>query len=124
MFIAYYLSGEQKAYDATALLEDHAGVIWCGTALGVYQLDRAGEQRVFRFVDMGIAANENDPTVQALLEDRSGAVWVGTVLSAIYPTVTPNITPHNTACQISMLGRCSKIAKGTCGPARERVCVC
>src|ERR1051325_3581594 len=54
MFVTYYQSGEQKPYNATALLEDHAGVIWCGTALGMYQLDRSGEQPFLRFVDMGM----------------------------------------------------------------------
>src|SRR5205809_3581159 len=54
MFVPYYLRGEQKPYYASALLEDHAGTIWCGTNVGVYQLDRSGEQRSFRFVDMGM----------------------------------------------------------------------
>src|ERR1700730_4237707 len=35
MFVAYYLSGEQKPYYATGLLEDHTGVIWCGTSVGM-----------------------------------------------------------------------------------------
>lgn len=94
MFIAYYLSGEQKAFDATVLIEDHAGVIWCGTNVGVYQLDRSVEQRILRFVDMGIATNEGNPSVQTLLEDRHGALWVGTMLSGLYRHPTGGHTEH------------------------------
>jgi ligand-binding sensor domain-containing protein/two-component sensor histidine kinase len=97
MFIAYYLSGEQKAYDATALLEDHAGVIWCGTALGVYQLDRSGEQRIFRFVDMGMPMNYGEPLVQTMLEDRHGTLWVGTMLGGLYRRLPDGHTEHYTA---------------------------
>ena len=85
MFIAYYLSGEQKPYYATRLLEDHKGVIWCGTSVGVYQLDRSGEQWSFRFVDMGMPmTNFDEPFVQTLLEDRQGALWCGTRGSGLY----------------------------------------
>src|SRR6266567_5642351 len=84
MFIAYYLSAEQKPYDATALLEDHAGVIWCGTNLGVYQLARSGEQWIFRFADMGMPMSYGEPYVLTLLEDRHGALWVGTIGSGLY----------------------------------------
>ncbi len=94
MFIAYYLSGEQKPYDATALLEDHAGVIWCGTALGVYQLDRSREQRIFRFVDMGMPMNYGEPLVQTLLEDRQGALWVGTMSGGLYRHLSDGHTEH------------------------------
>jgi len=84
MFVPYYLSGGQKPYDATALLEDHAGIIWCGTARGVYQLDRSGEQWIFRFVDMGMPMDFEGPFVQTLLEDRQGTLWFGTIGSGLY----------------------------------------
>jgi ligand-binding sensor domain-containing protein len=97
VFIAYYLSREQKPYYATGLLEDHAGVIWCGTALGVYQLDRSGEQRIFRFVDMGMPMNFEEPYVQTLLEDRQGALWVGTTRSGLYRHLSDGHTERYTA---------------------------
>ena len=98
MFIAYYLSGEQKPYDATALLEDHAGVIWCGTNVGVYQLDRSSEQRNFRFVDMGMPmTNFEGPFVQTLLEDRQGTLWFGTIGSGLYRHLSDGHTDRYTA---------------------------
>jgi ligand-binding sensor domain-containing protein/two-component sensor histidine kinase len=98
MFVAYYQSGEQKPYDATTLLEDHAGVIWCGTALGVYQLDRSGEQRNFRFVDMGMPmTNFDGPFVQTLLEDRQGTLWFGTIGSGLYRHLSNGHTDRYTA---------------------------
>jgi ligand-binding sensor domain-containing protein/signal transduction histidine kinase len=96
MFVAYYLGGEQEPYNATALLEDHAGVIWCGTAVGMYQLDRSGEQRTFRFVDMGMPMKFEEPYVQTLLEDRHGALWVGTIGSGLYRHLPDGHTEHYT----------------------------
>src|SRR5205807_5155897 len=69
MFLAYYLNGEQKPFDATALLEDHAGVIWCGTNLGVYQLARSGEQCIVGFADMRIPMGQGEPHVLRWLGD-------------------------------------------------------
>jgi ligand-binding sensor domain-containing protein/two-component sensor histidine kinase len=79
MFVAYYLSRERQPYSATTLLQDHTGVIWCGTSTGVYQLAREAGQSVLRFVDMGMSTNYGEAVVQTLLEDRNGALWVGTM---------------------------------------------
>ena len=97
MFVAYYMSGEQKPYTATALLEDHTGVIWCGTHLGVYQLDGSGEQRILRFVDMGMPMNYGEPLVQTLLEDRQGTLWFGTMGSGLYRHLPDGHTEHYTS---------------------------
>jgi ligand-binding sensor domain-containing protein len=96
MFIAYYLSGDQKPYYATALLEDHAGVIWCGTTFGAYQLDRSSEPRVFRFIDMGMPSNYGPSLVQTMLEDRHGALWVGTLSGGLYRHLPDGHTDHYT----------------------------
>ena len=84
MFVAYYQNGEQEPYNATALREDRSGVIWCGTNFGVYQLTPAGDQRVFRFVDMGMSMKHEEPAVQTLVEDHLGALWVGTLAGGLY----------------------------------------
>jgi ligand-binding sensor domain-containing protein len=96
MFVAYYLSIEQKPYNATVLLENHAGVIWCGTTLGVYQLALSGEQRVFRFVDMGMPMSYGEPYVLTLLEDRQGALWIGTMLGGLYRYLPDGFIEHYT----------------------------
>jgi ligand-binding sensor domain-containing protein len=127
MFVAYYLSGEQKPYDATALLEDHAGVIWCGTNVGVYQLDRSGDRRAFRFVDMGMPMNYEEPLVETLLEDRHGALWAGTRGSGLYRHLRDGHTEHYTA-QHGLpnidVRALLEDREGHLGSARERVCVC
>ena len=84
MFVAYYRSGEQKPYNATVLLEDRSGGIWCGTRFGVYQLTPAGDQRDFHFVDMGMSMKHEEPAVQTLLLDHHGALWVGTLSGGLY----------------------------------------
>jgi ligand-binding sensor domain-containing protein/two-component sensor histidine kinase len=100
MFVAYYQSGEPKPYYANVLLEDHAGLIWCGTNFGVYQLTRAGDQRSFRFVDMGMPTMKpEEPAVQTLVEDHHGALWVGTMASGLYRYLSDGHTERYTTRQ-------------------------
>jgi ligand-binding sensor domain-containing protein len=99
MFVAYYLSGESKPYEATVLLEDHAGVIWCGTNLGVYQLTYADNQWSFRFIDMGMPMSPEEPLVQALVEDHHGVLWVGTMGSGLYRHLSKGHTERYTTQQ-------------------------
>ena len=97
LFIPYYLSGEQKPYQATVLLESHAGVIWCGTSLGVYQLDRSSGQRFFSFMDIGMSMKPGEPTVQSLLQDHTGTLWVGTMEGGLYRHLPDGHTEHYTS---------------------------
>jgi ligand-binding sensor domain-containing protein len=74
MFVAYYRSGEQKPYEATTLLEDHTGVIWCGTNLGAYQLARSGTQWSFRFVDMGMPMNSGGVPTENIIRRLNSCI--------------------------------------------------
>ncbi len=58
------------------LIEDSAGVIWCGTSEGLYRMDpRRGGTAPPRPVDLGM---KSDGGVTALLKDRKGFLWIGT----------------------------------------------
>lgn len=62
---------------ATALLQDHSGGFWVGTAYGGlnYHSWQAGQFAHYRY-ELGRTALKKE--VQAILEDRNGHVWVGT----------------------------------------------
>ena len=74
-----YLPGDgDRAQTVNALLEDHAGVIWCGTDAGLYRLERTQSHWMFSFVNIGLpAANRDDAMVSTFMEDRSGTLWIG-----------------------------------------------
>jgi signal transduction histidine kinase/ligand-binding sensor domain-containing protein len=68
-----------RARAFTALLEDRAGVIWCGTEDGLYRLEQVNGQWALNYVEIGrlreAAVSFN---VFALRESRDGALWIGT----------------------------------------------
>lgn len=63
----------------TVLLEDHNGVIWCGTQQGLYQLVRSTSGDYLHSFEVGIPREYAlQQIVSDLLEDRNGSLWVGT----------------------------------------------
>lgn len=58
--------------DATALVQDPQGVIWCGFAQGGLARVAAGKVTLFRRKD-GLASD----SVQSLFADDDGALWIG-----------------------------------------------
>ncbi|HEY8509822.1 MAG TPA: two-component regulator propeller domain-containing protein [Steroidobacteraceae bacterium] len=64
--------------DVRALLEDHAGHLWVGTAAGLDLLDRMSGQFTHYGHDPGDAESLRDSFVMSLYEDQSGLVWIGT----------------------------------------------
>ena len=62
-----------------ALLEDRAGVLWVGSANGLWRVESApgGGSRLVA-VEIGLPADAARRTVRELLEDPSGGLWVGT----------------------------------------------
>ncbi|MCF0072847.1 response regulator [Dyadobacter sp. CY261] len=62
----------------SALLEDHLGNLWIGTAGGLYRFEKATQ----KFIPYLSVANNprtlSDPHVSRIYEDRQGTIWVGT----------------------------------------------
>jgi signal transduction histidine kinase/ligand-binding sensor domain-containing protein len=77
MFVVYRPS-EHLAREFTVLLEDRAGVIWCGTRGGLFKFTSAGSEARFDRVGLGESPDMNESLVTALVEDYRGAIWVGT----------------------------------------------
>lgn len=62
-----------------ALLEDRAGVLWVGSANGLWRVESApGAGTRLVAVEIGLPADAARRTVRELLADPSGGLWVGT----------------------------------------------
>ena len=63
----------------TTLLQDRDGMLWFGTAKGLYRLEQLGERVQLLPVDIGIPSEYTEQKyINALLEDRHGTLWIGT----------------------------------------------
>ena len=56
----------------TTLFEDRNGVIWCGTARGLYRLEEQNGHLGFRFIEVGKTTE-----LTSIIEDRHGTLWIG-----------------------------------------------
>lgn len=65
-----------------ALIEDRAGVVWVGTAEGLYRVGQAGGRWHLARVPLDYPAEpyRYESEIRALLEDREGTLWMGTTL--------------------------------------------
>ena len=71
------------------LLEDPAGVLWCGTNRGLFRVDRNPGHEALQPVDLGLPTRLwDDPIVSALAARAEGGLWIGTGsgLYALEPT--------------------------------------
>jgi len=83
-FFVYHPGEGERAQTVNALVEDRAGVIWCGTDDGLYRLERTPGSWTLAFVNIGLpTGSRNDAMVSTFMEDRSGALWIGTA-SGLY----------------------------------------
>jgi ligand-binding sensor domain-containing protein/two-component sensor histidine kinase len=65
---------DRLAHSVNVLIEDRAGVIWCGTMKHLYRLERLEGHFKLQAVDIGTYSTE--VYVYDLLEDCSGTLWV------------------------------------------------
>src|SRR5215471_1131230 len=56
-----------------SLLQDRAGVVWCGTRNGLYQVEAASDEVKLASVDIGIPARFESRFIQCLFEDHLGS---------------------------------------------------
>ena len=78
MFTVYFPGEDARSKHILSLIEDRAGVVWCGTRNGLYRLEEAIGGVKLEFVDLGIIDRFEDRYIEDLLEDRLGSLWVGT----------------------------------------------
>jgi len=77
VFRAYFPDENPTSKHILSLLEDHAGVIWCGTRNGLYRVEAAGDEVRFLSIELGIPDYLESRWIECLLEDRAGNLWVG-----------------------------------------------
>ncbi|HWX40284.1 MAG TPA: two-component regulator propeller domain-containing protein [Blastocatellia bacterium] len=76
-FVAYYPSEDAAARSISAIYEDHAGTIWCGTQAGLFRLDQVDGNPVFSFIDIiQPVGADSKLSVGAIAGDRRGSLWV------------------------------------------------
>jgi len=76
--VGHWPSQPQKGRSIWALAEDRAGVLWVGTAAGLYRLSPGKEGWTFQSIDIGLPSEtEDDTIVGALVVDRRGNLWIG-----------------------------------------------
>jgi ligand-binding sensor domain-containing protein/two-component sensor histidine kinase len=78
MFKVYSPGQDAGSKYVLSLLQDRAGVVWCGTRNGLYRVEAASDKVNLASVDLGIAAHFESRFIECLLEDRSGSLWIGT----------------------------------------------
>ena len=84
MFIAYYLGESKDERHANVLLEDHAGVVWCGTYRGLHRLEQKnGDWNISR-VEIGLPGETLfADSLTSLVEGSDGSLWIG-AMSGLY----------------------------------------
>lgn len=122
MFSVCFPGDDPGSREVTSLLQDHAGVIWCGTARGLYRMEQEGPIVTFRFIELGMPAAYGEArNVNAIVQDQRGALWVGSPTNGIYRLLPDgavehydgrNGLPHNDV-QSLMVDREGRIWAGT-----------
>ncbi|HVF91069.1 MAG TPA: two-component regulator propeller domain-containing protein [Blastocatellia bacterium] len=91
-FVVYYPDDDPIKRYISAIYEDRAGTIWCGTGDGLYRLDQVDDQWVFSSVEITRDGRKVEGlSVQALVGDRKGALWISTP-SALYRRLPDGVT--------------------------------
>jgi ligand-binding sensor domain-containing protein len=78
MFTAFYLGTDSNSNNVLTLFEDSHGVIWCGTAKGLYRFNRASERPVFQYVDLSANDGVSSPLINSIFEDDKGVLLIAT----------------------------------------------
>ena len=76
-FILYRLGDDAGSQAITALYEDQAGTVWCGTGGGLYRLDQKNGQWLASFVELRRPGSPK-LAVASIVVDRRGSVWIST----------------------------------------------
>jgi ligand-binding sensor domain-containing protein/signal transduction histidine kinase len=72
MFVTHVPGTDRLSKVVTAVLQDRAGRIWCGTLGGLYRLEQQDGQ-------VGLRHIPSIDAVMSMIEDRRGTLWVGSV---------------------------------------------
>jgi ligand-binding sensor domain-containing protein len=97
MFTVYYPGDDARTRSVTRLLQDRSGTIWCGTAKGLFRLDRCGSQIKLTPVDIGLPLQLLEGGwIAALCQDRHGRLWIGAA-GGLYRRWADGSTAHYSA---------------------------
>src|SRR5689334_7807802 len=94
LFHTYHLGQNDSSRQVEVMVEDNAGVIWCGTHGGLYRLEAGVGNAHFQSVDMGMPVEGGGNVVHSIVADRQGALWVGTEGSGLYRRLPDGRAEH------------------------------
>jgi len=79
----------------SAILRDHLGRLWVGTANGLDQLDEKTGKFIHYRNEPANPTSLSSSVVRTIYEDREGVLWVGTGFEFNYPNFPQYIGPDN-----------------------------
>jgi len=97
-FIIDYQGESTRGREITTVLEDHAGVIWCGGMPGLFRLDQVQGKWVCSRDGPGHPAPGTGFIVRWLLEDRHRVLWIS-ASDGLYRRRPDGIVDHFTAAE-------------------------
>ena len=68
---------DRQAWTVYDLVEDRNGIVWAATVVGLYRLEKNGEDWQLSRVETERWGHFNSKDFTSVLEDRTGAIWVG-----------------------------------------------
>lgn len=77
MFTVFKPADNPQAKEIYTLFEDSRGVLWCGTANGLYRIQNKDNQIVFERIDLPKDRSDIPLSVSAMIEDKKGNLLVG-----------------------------------------------
>ena len=67
----------QAALAISVIVEDQAGVIWCGTLNGLFRLERTDGRYTLRPIEIGMPHDYREQSIVSdLVQDRKGMIWI------------------------------------------------
>jgi ligand-binding sensor domain-containing protein/two-component sensor histidine kinase len=94
MFTVYYPGDDSASNDILTLFEDSRGVIWCGTANGLYRLqEQNGKPLLSRTLLRPSNIDQSPDLIDSIIEDKHGALWLGSG-HGIYRLLPDGRTQH------------------------------
>lgn len=85
MFTVFHPGEDWARKSVKTLYEDRQGLIWVGTAGGLFRLEQQDNQVNFHFEEMSMPnTGVDDRFIVCLLQDRRGSLWIGTANGGLY----------------------------------------
>jgi ligand-binding sensor domain-containing protein/signal transduction histidine kinase len=98
LFTEYLVSDNPDTNNVNVLFQDAAGIIWVGTAGGLFRLEETMNGVRFVNADLGLRSSSPDEAfVTSITQDRIGTLWVGMGNTGLYRLWPDGHSDHYTS---------------------------